>query len=460
MALLIVPFFSVNANIFNDGTVPTVGPKSDTSWRCFDGGAYHNNITKGQCGSIVRDIFENTICNQNEHGCQNVEVITTVLTEVKTSYTVIGERCTGINTGTGECYRWENDRQRQGIEDNPNPWASCPPDTNPTYTYPIDDDDDGRPDRCADPAQIDLFDSCNLESGNEYLNLRVNSSHESVCATQSDGSICMYNKTDVGLGNSVYRMDLEGSCYVDEPPFNADDFTEISGTVSDQNGYQCIKDGGLLSCEADPDFMCPDGNCHEGCGYTNDEFRCYDIDTDEDGLPDYDDPDIDGDGIANEDDLDSDGDGVDDPISGDNGSVNNGSGNNGSGNNGSGEINLDLSGVESRLDDIKDIMETPLTRSDEKGSYDMDGVNTRLEEKNQELQDTIDDIKQEAETLVNTIATGTGSFSHCYNVAQYRGSTKQSCTNDYQDEVSAIPSAVYLVFAIASAFIVLGGRTS
>jgi hypothetical protein len=51
----------------------------------------------------------------------------------------------------------------------------------------------------------------------------------------------------------------------------------------------------------------------------NDQFLCIDLDTDSDGLPDYNDPDIDGDGISNDDDLDNDGDGLDDPVSDGNG---------------------------------------------------------------------------------------------------------------------------------------------
>jgi hypothetical protein len=87
------------------------------------------------------------------------------------------------------------------------------------------------------------------------------------------------------------------------------------------------------------------GVCQSGCGTVNGTFLCFSQDTDGDGLADYFDPDIDGDGIPNAQDLDKDGDGVEDKDYSDTPSGGGGGG-----------ANVNMAGVERRLDDIKGLL--------------------------------------------------------------------------------------------------------
>jgi len=227
------------------------------------------------------------------------------------------------------------------------PTKQCPNQNYLDYTYSIYLDEDSEPDSCANPDNIPLIDSCNI---NDSPNLQV--TEQSACYTKSDGSQCSISAVDVGGGNMVYMGD-EGNCYADPKP----DVTGNDTLGQTPTTNQCVNNGGLLACLEDPANVCVQSgsnygggsvnNCQSGCGYVNDSFMCYDTDIDSDGLPDYNDPDKDGDGIPNDSDLDSDGDGKDDPI------------NTGDGNqqgSGGGSVTVDLTPVVSKLDEIKKSM--------------------------------------------------------------------------------------------------------
>lgn len=137
------------------------------------------------------------------------------------------------------------------------------------------------------------------------------SGNSSVCLGSDNGSMCAYSLSGDG---EYYTYDFESNCYAgDIPPFQEEGFNESS-----DNTEATCEDigGGVSACVEDPENVCSDGQCQEGCGFfglgDQTEFICLAGDLDNDGIPDYADPDIDGDGIPNRDDLDSDGDGRDD----------------------------------------------------------------------------------------------------------------------------------------------------
>ena len=252
----------------------------------------------------------------------------------------------------------------------------CPPDNFPTYSFPLDIDSDGEPDKCLDPNQLVLQDSCDI---NDSPNLKVTETN--ACYTKPDGSQCSVTAVSVGSGASskqVY-MGSEGNCYADPKP-------DISGNdpqgEPNQDG-SCTNNGGLLACPEDPQNVCGESgsnygggsvnNCKSGCGYVNDAFTCYDTDIDDDGLPDYNDPDKDGDGIPNDTDLDADGNGKDDPINGGDGNQSGGGG----------VAQIDLKPVIDKLDKIeKSISETeveliqePTKQEEKKGFWESEYEN-------------------------------------------------------------------------------------
>ncbi len=306
VALYLVPFLSVKADIFTDGTVDLQAPKVDSFFDYGDGRS-STDAAEDNCKTIPNSIvIEGHILSENE---------TTQVYKFKCQYTVSG----------GQVYKFKCQYTVSGGQVYDNGWVTvsglkntrkqCPPNGFPTYVAPkIGQTEDDF--MCFDPAQANREDSCNASSGNEYLTIAV--SAPSGCFPQSDGSICKYDAVDVGGGNQYYALDLEGDCY------SENDLPDLNGTPQDNPvGDECVNYGqGVLGCPEDPSNVCSSGSayaggsindCNEGCGMVNDQFLCIDQDTDGDGLPDYNDPDIDGDGVPNKDDLDSDGDGKDDP---------------------------------------------------------------------------------------------------------------------------------------------------
>ena len=333
----------------------------------------------------------------------------------------------------------------------------CPPPTNETYIVSYTKEDGSE--MCFDPNQADLVDSCKASTGNYILNKQVTVS--AGCQQLSDGSICHYTATDVGGGNQVYQMDLETSCYGNDNVDNLDTNTDIGDMPSDN---ECVDYGGLLGCPEDPDNVCDTtsstafgGNlnqCKTGCGYVNDQFLCFDQDLDGDGLPDYNDPDIDGDGIPNKDDLDSDGDGKDDPINDGGGNGNNG---------GNTVVNVDLSGVEKRLDNIhkelkgKVKLNTPNKEKFNK-MFDDEEINelnediTKLE---QDIKSEIDRIRAEASGILKLTVSGSGYEAR--NLTLTHG-TYDVSLNRFSSFFSSLGAPIMLICSVVAAYILLGSR--
>lgn len=313
VALFLVPFLSVKADIWTDGTIDTQAPKSTAC----DIWTYAPNPSVESCDfsadSALTAFTSGETFNSDYYFSCYVDSVTTVSDKatratIFCSYNVISNGVTYTNTGKagtslGSFARVDESEQ-------------CPPDSHPSYVSSHMTSETSFV--CYSPSQLNMNDSCNASSGNEYLTIDV--SAPSGCFPQPDGSICKYDAVDLGGGNEFYAMDLEGDCYE-----NPDDLPTLSGTPKGNPANGDCKDyGGILACPADPKDVCSSGSayaggsiadCQTGCGMINDQFLCIDQDTDGDGIPDYDDPDIDGDGIPNRDDLDSNGDGKDDPKS-------------------------------------------------------------------------------------------------------------------------------------------------
>jgi len=321
LTVLLVPFFS-NADIFTDGSIPTLPPSLETGY-CITAKA--GLIFYNGCGESEQDA---TLA-----ACSGLADIlgTSPTTETHLHEEYSSKYC--INNG-GLYAEMYHDKTAWYLSNpstvyGPNPYKltftyvndlvsnispNCPPTNNPTYTYSIDLDSDGLTDLCADPKTIQLLDTCNI---NDSPNVTVTA--QDACYTKADGSQCNVAAVDVGGGNQVY-MGSEGNCYTDPLP----DVTNNPDLGGVPVGPDCVPSGSLLACPEDPTNVCVDSgssfggastnNCQAGCGYINDSFVCIDSDTDSDGLPDYNDPDIDGDGVSNGNDIDADGDGKDDPI--------------------------------------------------------------------------------------------------------------------------------------------------
>ncbi|NQZ89069.1 MAG: hypothetical protein HRT54_15945 [Colwellia sp.] len=280
--------------------------------------------------------------------------------------------------------------------------AECPPDEQPNATYPRDGSGNGEIDSCFDPAQLNQNDSCDANSGDEFLSIPVTTS--TGCYAAADGSQCKYNATQFN-GVEAYAMDLEGDCYSDN------DLPAIDGTPADVPQSQddnCSSWGGNgMVCPENPEDVCDaNGNCQEGCGTVNGVYACFDNDNDSDGVPDYIDPDIDGDGIPNSEDPDEDGDGIynendtDTPngTSNTGGSTNGGTSGGGDGNSGGlVTVDIDLKPVVDELKDINDSMSnTSVERQQQPtegltGFYESvyeDGIEGMFEGKTAEFQGT------------------------------------------------------------------------
>lgn len=346
--LLLVPFFSL-ANIFSDGSISTVLEERtvETLINCGAYGKVHlqgENHTSAAMIMACAPLAEAIWMSQDQFTqCNSSPGISWVTTDGIPHAEITHK----LLNGTSVCYDGVVTATRF-ISAGPESVADmsvCPPTGAPSNTYFVPDTN-----LCAIPEEIALFDSCNI---NDSPNVQVTS--PTACYSKSDGSICSVAAVDVGGGTEVYQGS-EGNCYADAKP----DITNNDPLGEPPVGGGCSDMGGLLACPEDPENVCGESgssygggsvnNCQSGCGFVNDAFLCYDIDTDSDGLPDYNDPDIDGDGIANGDDLDADGDGKDDPING--GDSGTGTGDGTGGNLDLGPVVSEIKKTNTKLDDI------------------------------------------------------------------------------------------------------------
>lgn len=476
LALLTVPFFclsQINNNIFENGKVKLRDPKSQSKYRCAYSSKLYVADSFAKCASLsAPDVLKaHKPTSIQEHAVKNIKFLR--VDNVDSYFSI--ERCAQTLATAGEdCVdkKYGNSYPFEDVEVGGARFldisevVDCPPDDYPNFKGNYQPPEGLK--KCFDIAQVQLVDSCNISSGNQYLSNKVEVGKSSICHTQSDGSICSYNAVDIGGGNQVYQLDLEGDCYSEPKP-------DVVGSEQDLPSDSNCKDYGnkVLACQADPKDVCTgsgstiSGNefntCNQGCGYINNQFVCIDTDTDSDGLPDYNDPDIDGDGIKNEDDPDKDGDGKDDPINGDDQPSGGGGG-------GSTTVEIDLSPVvnelkkaNSKLDKsndelskINETLDTKLTKGD-KGSFDLQAAQVKVDEKKQELKTKLAQIESEAKALIGTVVTSTATFGTTYDIPTLNGHTKKVTTTQYSDEMRLLALAILFLFTVAAAFVVLGG---
>lgn len=326
VALYLVPFLSVKANIFEDGTVIKEGAKFTLQWNADCSAVQHTSKIGGEGTYVQHAAYAECAANAESDVLAYWKPLQNIAGAVGCSFDSSVDDIRIVVTLDCDGGFYDKEGSFNVSVSNVDEFSanSCPPEdpAKNSYTYPIKEGNTDIISYCADPVQISQVDSCNASSGNEYLTISVSS--PTGCFPQPDGSICKYNAVDIGGGNQYYALDLEGDCYTDR------DLPDLNGTPKDNPvGDNCVDyGGGVLGCPEDPSNVCSSGSayaggsindCNEGCGMVNDQFLCIDNDTDGDGLPDYNDPDIDGDGIPNDDDLDSDGDGNDDPVNDGNG---------------------------------------------------------------------------------------------------------------------------------------------
>lgn len=148
---------------------------------------------------------------------------------------------------------------------------SCPPKLYPNYIYPLDSNNDGKPEKCFDPMELDTLSKCsNLANTGSLLPLGGNTANL-VCATFADGARCAFSKVDQG-NTPHYQPNLEQNCFGDK------DIPDYDETPLDPppQPEQCVPYAGGFACAADPSQYCSaDGVCVDGCGYVNDQFVCF-----------------------------------------------------------------------------------------------------------------------------------------------------------------------------------------
>lgn len=188
-----------------------------------------------------------------------------------------------------------------GTSDN----KSCPPNTKPSYEYPVDIDNDGEIDRCYDPSLLELNDSCPTHG---TLFPSGSNTAQNMCMILPDGSQCHVSKR-----SDSYAID-EGSCYGNELPV----FDDSGEPQTDQDGCKTYSDAlgnSSTSCPADPADHCSSGpvingearyQCEAGCGQdSTGAFVCFNQDDSGDNLPPFepdpftpDNPDTNNDGVS------------------------------------------------------------------------------------------------------------------------------------------------------------------
>lgn len=463
LALLLAPFFS-QANIFNDGTVLTVPPDRDTyiEYRCMYGGAYLGQTTDlSSCISLATTKAQAAATESGLEDCGSGLDLLQTNDQFSASVYYYVKHMAPDGAGGEYCKRSSHgDRSVTIVSPQETESVVCPPELQPTYTFPVFNDE-GEIEKCADPSNIEVNDSCNHSPthdamSNYLINATVTS--QSICAALPDGSMCRYSAVDVGVGGQVYQYDYEAdSCYetpdidlVEIPNVQLPSYNESMGD------FQCIQDGGLLACSETPENVVDEnGNAPDGCGNINGTYGCYSTDTDNDTLPDYLDPDIDGDGIRNEDDLDADGDGVDDVDRGDS----SGSGSD-SGSGSTVNVELDLEPV---VNELKKINETNVETKTEpnleqesfwESDYE-DGFQGMFEGKVEEIKATA--LFSFIDKFQPNISGGSpANYNFCFNL----GAMGNFGCHDLGIDARVIP-AIKILILISAAFacrrIIFGG---
>lgn len=158
--------------------------------------------------------------------------------------------------------------------------VSCPPDSNPNYTFEYDLNADGTPERCYNPNELDQLSQCSQLANGGMLLPAIGSGSPNVCQQYLDGARCAFSL--VQQGNAFYYApNLETSCFGDGNPIP--DYDEPNPPPEMPSDGECkpytvgsVAGTTSFVCQADPDNYCTsEFDCLDGCGYVNDQFVCF-----------------------------------------------------------------------------------------------------------------------------------------------------------------------------------------
>jgi hypothetical protein len=460
--ILISPFFLSAQSIFDGNSVP-LEEQTTTEYGYYEcilggyhGGGHVESTSEEGAFSACVSIVKGHIGSANECPIYNFSM---EVNSSGTSATITYDQAFLYDpTGTNDFICTTGGPEHSGSIGakliRTNEISECP---ESLYTYSVETP--GGSNKCANPNEIALYDTCNY---NDVYSNPVSDS--AACIAKSDGSICGVSAVDIGGGNSVY-MPNENNCYADVYPI-LDENGGI-GDMPDGSDEQCTESGALSYCPADPENECTDSQCNEGCGYMNGQFICVSpiepppCAGDDCGTEP---PPCTGDDCGTEpppctgDDCGTEP----PPCTGDDC----GTGGGGSGECPAGDTTCGNGGgtqpCESGSSDC-----IPCEAGDtscslvkgEKGSYDMEAAEAELLAIKEELQNKIDTIKSESSTLIPEINGGTASFNSCFDVISFQGRKENRCLTEYADEMEIISKIMLFIFTVLSGFIVLSGVT-
>lgn len=361
---------------------------------------------------------------------------------------------------------------------------ACPPENNPAATHRFENRSGGV--HCLVPSELPELDSCNGSGNGTDGGLSAMSENRNAkCFQRDDGSFCKADYAGWGIetGTAENRSetfffnlsrDDSGGCYGSQT-------STVGETVDEQNHtptQECAAWGaGVVQCNRLATDVCDSsGNCRQGCGRFSvgggaDHFMCFEKDSDNDTIPDSEDPDKDNDGIPNESDSDDDGDGIPNADDPDHPDYGNGSGGGSTGGEGGGTgtgtggdvINVDLRGVEQKLDEIDDRLGSDFTVGKGRGTGDfsklfgdeeIEKLQAEIVEKKEDLQKVITDINDEASTFFSFNTPSATFENHSFNV---RGVDISRSMSDFNEIWVYMGFAFMFAATVSSVFIVMGG---
>ncbi len=265
---LVIAFFftsTIQASIYDSATSQTAGIETIETWGCQPStvisgmpGRYDFNF----CYDTVIYAYKNTVNLGNNISIENIRGD---FTNNGVGYEVIADfRYKSENSDYIATVDMRILRMYSKLDEHTN---TCPSDDYPLYTYSYDD-------MCYYPLELDNASNCAGDYNSGTLLAADSLSPANVCKTDSDGSICAYEKTTFSDNLPVYSVNLEVNCFDME---EGDEYPEyVDPDITTPQPEQCEAYGSGFACAEDPSNVCDDaGICDDGCGYVNDQFICF-----------------------------------------------------------------------------------------------------------------------------------------------------------------------------------------
>jgi len=268
LALVLAPFFS-SANIFEDGTVPMIVPQT-TPTAIINCGV--GNVNLGQSSVMSSDpspLEMDQACLDNVVPYLETYVTHTQCGENAT--VTVSDKSSDTNIILDVKYRMKDWRGIcvAGFYGSNTSGISSSLDSVSEAKECKDDELDyssGEDLMCYRAIDATNNDSCSF---NDVFSNPV--TEQNACIVKNDASRCGVSAVDIGGGKSAY-MPNENDCYSDVYPILDEDGG--IGNLPDGSDQQCTESGALKYCPANPDEVCPNGQCDAGCGYMNDVMIC------------------------------------------------------------------------------------------------------------------------------------------------------------------------------------------